>query len=144
MLSGSFFWPPATYLVLLGCVFLMAFLCELLQNKVLAARVWQGNNLRTNIQCIRVGSLYLPMLTLDKIVHLSEGSGLMCSCMAWWFQMKNDEDNLPNYTALSNLIQLRMQSKHINILIDAVSISIHISILIDHTFVDLHLGTYLC
>lgn len=58
--------------------------------------------------------------------------------------MKNDEDNLPNYTALSNLIQLGMQSKRINILIDAVSISIHISILIDHTFVDLHLGTYLC
>lgn len=44
--------------------------------------------------------------------------------------MKNDEDNLPNYAALSNLIQSRMQSKHVNILIHTVSISIHISILI--------------
>ena len=113
---GSFFWPPATYLILLGCVFLMAFPCELREYKVVAARIRQGNNLRhTNIQCIRVSSLYIPTLTLDKIILLSEGSGLTCSCMAWWFQM-NDEDNLPNCAALSNLIQAMMKSKHVNIL----------------------------
>ena len=65
------------------------------------------------------------MLTLDKIVHLRWRGQDSCA-VVWrddfrWRMMKN---NLPNYTALSNLIQLRMQSKHINILIDA-SINIY-------------------